>query len=487
MRRLPLAPTATLLLPGLLSCLLSGCGDDLPDFPLTGSDGSTGSTAGTGSSSGLPGTTTMLPTTTDAPTTSVDSTGPSSDCGNGVVEDGEQCDDGNLDNQDGCYTSCVVPYEVLWTVTLDGGDDDTANEVLFDAEGNIYVLGSTEVPGQGFDVWLRQYAPDGREGFTWTHDGVLHGDDFGSDLAWHPSGDLLISGSETTENGDDVLVIRLHPDDQSVVWTRYYDGPGLGPEPIDDTDAANDVRADADGNVLVAGTERVNGQEYDAWLRKYDADGTELWTRSYDGPVSGGDFADAVLVADDGSIYVAGDLEVAPGVGEGWVRKLDADGNEQWMQQLPGVVLNSGALDSQGNLVLVGTDVDNLANVNIWAGKFDPDFAPIGSTVLDGPSGSADVGLNVALDGGNGVYLVGWVTVVGQSSETWAGRYMANLSLRWWSNSYGNEEAKLNEVARGVAVSDDGSRVAVVGFESVLFEGRNIWVRMIQNNPVPLQ
>ncbi|MCX4244010.1 hypothetical protein [Paraliomyxa miuraensis] len=484
MRRSTLALLTTLSVP----CLLPGCGDDLPDFPLTGADGSTsasGGPDGSGTSATLPGTSTAVPTT-EAPTTSPESTGPGFDCGNGVVDEGEQCDDGNLDNQDGCYTSCVVPYEVLWTATHNGGEDDVATEALFDAEGNLYVLGSTQVEGQGYDVWLRQYTPDGREGWTWTHDGALHGDDFGSDLAWHESGDLLISGSEVTENDDDVLVIRLRPEDQSVVWMRYHDGVGLGPGPNDDVDFANDVRADADGNVLVAGAERVDGSDSNAWLRKYDADGTDLWTVSYDGP-AGSSTATSVVVADDGTIYLMGNHEVGPSTTEGWVRKLDADGGEQGMQALPGSIVNHGTLDSQGNLVLVGIDVETPGNENVWAAKYDPDFTPIGSHQFEGSSGATDVGLNVALDGGDGVYLVGYFTVVGQSADIWATRTNAGLSLQWWTDGYGNEEAKLDDVARGVAVSNDGTRVAVIGSESVIFEDRNTWVRMIQNNPVPLQ
>jgi cysteine-rich repeat protein len=34
-------------------------------------------------------------------------------CGNGVVEDGEECDDGNTDKDDGCDESCKV--ETDWS------------------------------------------------------------------------------------------------------------------------------------------------------------------------------------------------------------------------------------------------------------------------------------------------------------------------------------------------------------------------------------
>jgi len=37
------------------------------------------------------------------------------DCGNGIIEDGEQCDDGNNDNHDGCTAQCQYEYGVCCT------------------------------------------------------------------------------------------------------------------------------------------------------------------------------------------------------------------------------------------------------------------------------------------------------------------------------------------------------------------------------------
>lgn len=468
-----------------VASLLLACGDDLPDHVLTGSSGAVGGTT-TGGSSADTATSYPLPTT-DAPTTTMDPTGASPNCGNGVVDDDEDCDDANLVEDDGCYTNCTLPFEVQWTETFDGGDIDRANDVLFDAEGNLYVLGITQVAGQGYDLWLRQYTPEGAEGWTWTYDGALHGNDFGTAMAWHESGDLLIVGSEQTENEDDVLVIRLATADQTPVWTRYYDGPGLGPDPIDDSDFANAVASDPAGNVYVAATVRVTDQEFDMWLRKYDADGTEIWTHEYDEPVvHGSDSPDAVLVNADGEIYLAGNSEVAQNNSDAWVRKLDVDGNEIWTEIIADVIITNGSLDPVGNLVLVGLENDNPSNINMWAAKFDPDFGSIGSTEFDGPSGQFDQALGVAVGGAGDVYLSGEITVVGEQSNIWVARFRQNLGQRWWSDSYGNADSKLADVGRAVAVSNDDMRVAVVGYESVIGQDHNAWVRMYRNSATPL-
>lgn len=476
-------------LPLTLACVLLvlACGDDLPDQAFsTGSSSAAGSTTTTGSSGVAESTTvTEMPTTT-ASTSLVESTGPGSMCGNGILEDGEECDDENVLEDDDCYSNCTIPFAERWTATHDGGGADFANHALFDAEGNLYVLGVVDVAGQD-DIWLRQYGPDGREGFTWTYDGELEADDYGRRMAWLPSGDLVIVGTQETEaNGDDVLVLRLAMADQSIVWSRLYDGQGSGPDPIDNDDFGDAITVDGDGNVLVSASMRVDGQEYDMWLSKLDPDGNPLWVHEYDNPdFHGADTSDAVLTATNGDVYLVGNTEVAPSMVEAWVRKLDLDGAELWTQMLPEAVLTNGTLDPGGNLVLVGRNV-NPKNYDMWAGKYDADLVELAITTYDGPMGQFDVALGVATGGGGDVFMTGYITVVGEQSNIWVGRYMSSLGLRWWSDSYGNSKSLLADDGRAVAVSDDDSRVAVVGYESVIGEDLNVWVRVYDNNAAPL-
>lgn len=482
MRSLPLAFTSALV--------LLSCGDDgTPQDPTAGSSTSDEADSSTGPA---PTETTVEPTGTttvaEPTTTGVDSsTGPSAACGDGVVDEGEECDDANVLDDDACSSICTIPFVELWTATYDGGDADAANHALFDAEGNLYVLANTQVAGQGYDVWLRQYTPDGREGWTWTYDGAFGEDDFGRRMAWL-GGDLVIVGTETTEtNGEDALVLRLAIADQSIVWARTIDGQGSGPDPIDNDDFGSSIAVDPDGNILVSATMRVDMQEYDMTVHKLDGDGNELWVHAYDHPdFHGSDSVDVVLADANGDVYFAGDSEVSALDDEAFVRKLDTDGNELWSQSPPGVALTNGALDPDGNVLLVGLDVDSK-NANIWVAKYDPDFAELGSSQHDGPSGAFDAALGVAAGPSGDIYVSGYVTVVGEQSNIWAGRWASDVGLRWWSDSYGNMDSNLADDGRNIAVSADESRVAVVGYESVIGQDTNVWVRVYQNNPAPGQ
>ncbi|HEY8374840.1 MAG TPA: DUF4215 domain-containing protein [Nannocystis sp.] len=91
----------------------------------------TATTTTTEATSTTTGTSTSTTTTTDEPTTTGTSTTtgpPPPECGNGVVEDGEACDDGNDDDADMCRTDCTLPVcgdgIVQPTEQCDDGNDD---------------------------------------------------------------------------------------------------------------------------------------------------------------------------------------------------------------------------------------------------------------------------------------------------------------------------------------------------------------------------
>ncbi len=467
------------------SLVLLSCGDD-----TTGSAGSSGDTAAvTDSTTGDPpvATTTDDPsTTTSATAVDSSSTGPGAACGNGRMDPGEECDDENVDNDDECYSNCTLPFEVLWTETEAGPDVDRGRDGLFDADGNLYVLGFTEVAGQGLDMWLRQYAPDGTTNWTYTYNGATNGDDIGITMAWLPDGDLVLAGAEDTANDVDALLMRFDPDTQMPVWTQQYDGPGTDTAVGEDTDFVNSVTVDIDGNILVASTQGVDMQEVNILVRKIDPDGVEIWAQSYnDDTVNLSDTPDAVITDSNGDIYVAGATEAAPNMSEGWVRKYDTDGNEIWTEPLPGVIFIDGTLDADDNIVLTGFDNDTATVTDMWTGKYDPDFTEIGVEIYDGPSGLLDFAQGVGVGPDGDIYVTGFVTIVGESQDVWVGRHSPDLSARWWSAGYGNTDTNLDDEGNAVVVSDDGTRVAVIGSEAVIGEDANIWVRMYQNNPTP--
>ncbi len=143
----------------------------------TGADSETSPTSGASGTSGAPESTTDADTTVDPTgrgTTSEGSSGPaestgnassgpdptddsstgdpSTTCGDSRTQDGEDCDDGNDDELDGCTSNCVegptgIGYGAIVTSGLGGGSDNTgidnnsdecpAGEVLVGLQGDL--------------------------------------------------------------------------------------------------------------------------------------------------------------------------------------------------------------------------------------------------------------------------------------------------------------------------------------------------------------
>src|SRR5690606_31737657 len=77
-------------------------------------------------------------TTSGTGSTGAESTGEVELCGNGVVDEGEECDDGNTINGDGCNADCRPSETLEWSVVYDGGNgDDCAEAVAADSAGNV--------------------------------------------------------------------------------------------------------------------------------------------------------------------------------------------------------------------------------------------------------------------------------------------------------------------------------------------------------------
>ena len=94
--------------------------------------------------------------TTDDPGSSTDSpdaeAGDGALCGNAIVDAGEDCDDGNSQDGDGCNADCRASGSTQWTMTIASeAGTDAGRAVVFLGGGDIVVGGEV---GQGIN-WPR--------------------------------------------------------------------------------------------------------------------------------------------------------------------------------------------------------------------------------------------------------------------------------------------------------------------------------------------
>lgn len=229
----------------------------------------------------------------------------------------------------------------LWTRQFGSTGDDAAWWIAVDSTG-VYLVGQAgaALPGQvsagGLDAYLRKYDFDGNE--VWTRQFGTVPRDEGGRVAVNSTGVYVVGlvgdafPGQTNAGGSDAYV-RKYDVNGNEQWTRQFGSAG--------NDALNSIAMDATGlyvggNTLgtLPGLASAGGR--DAFLRKYDVDGNALWTRQFGS--TGPDNAWGLAATGNG-VYVTGLAgaalpgQASAGLGDVFLRKYDADGGELWTRQ----------------------------------------------------------------------------------------------------------------------------------------------------------
>src|SRR5262245_37560273 len=182
-------------------------------------------------------------------------------------------------------------------------------------QGNLYVAGITTgtFSGQssigGSDIFIRQYDTDGNE--AWTRQLGTTELEFFLGIAAHKSGVYIFGTTtgvfpgQTSAGGEDFFLLKLDFTGNPV-WVRQFgtsgddNAVGVGGIAVDDTGIY--VGSDVPGALALPGQSSVGGFA-DVFLRKYDFEGSEVWTTQFGTACGENLFAVAV---DSGGVYVVG-------------------------------------------------------------------------------------------------------------------------------------------------------------------------------------
>jgi hypothetical protein len=282
---------------------------------------------------------------------------------------------------------------LVYSTYLGGSDLDESYDLALDAAGNAVVVGRTDSPDFPTLTPIQRDRPraDGfiakLEGATgglvfstyWGGSGV----DYINGVALDAKGAVYLAGYtespdlrlktpfQTDRPGPDAFAAKLAPNGRSLVYATYLGGGS--------SDMATSIAVDAAGCAYITGATdsgnfplkhpfQKNRPGRDAYLAKLAPSGAALVTSTYLGG-SGDDFAWAVAVGSDGSVYLAGETQSAdfPRKGsfqgdqpdsDAFVARIKPDGS--------GLVYSSylggngadfaygAALDSTGSLYVVG-------------------------------------------------------------------------------------------------------------------------------------
>ncbi len=256
-----------------------------------------------------------------------------------------------------------------------GNDQALALDITLDTNSNAYVVGLTTgtLPGQtgsgDFDAFIQVSDPNSNE--IWTRQFGTSGTDQAYSVAIDASGNIYIVGwtsgafSGQTSSGLNDAFIRAYDSDGNEIWTRQF-GDSVN-------DYARDVAIDANGNIYVTGQtfSTLPGQTSsglgDVFIRTYGSNGNEIWTRQFG--TSGNDNPNGIAIDTNGNIYVAGVTadtlpgQTSSGLNDAFIRAYDSNGNEIWTRQFgtSGTdQVSDVTIDANGNIYVTGQTTDTL-------------------------------------------------------------------------------------------------------------------------------
>lgn len=351
---------------------------------------------------------------------------------------------------------------------------DTGNAVAVDAQGSMFVVGSTFGSPEGStnagssDALVAKYDANGR--LLWARLIGLDELDQAQAVASDGSGGAFVAGWVSAGAGDRRGLLARFDASGNQTWSL-----SLGTV---DTQIRG-LHVDVNGDVLVAGA--TSGVLFDpaasvgpnAFVAKYAADGTLRWGRQFGTSNTeqangvSGDAEANVIVA--GYSYGAVDGNTALGGADMVVVKFDGNGNRLWTRQLGTAVLDIAstvAVDADGRIYVGGRSAGVMAG-SANAGLLDAVLVHLdtdGSTRWIRQFGSAgdDFIWSTAIDGSGRAVVAGWAgaALPGQTHQdgvdAFTGVYAADGSLAWlrqWGTA-------ADDQAFGVCVAPGGDVIS---------------------------
>ena len=281
-----------------------------------------------------------------------------------------------------------------WTQTLSSSAEDSAHALTTGSDGAIYISGYTEgdLDGQtnsgSYDAFISKYNSDGTKDWTKllgsdardSAHGITTGNDGSIYIAGYTQGNL---DGQINSGDRDAFISKFNPDGTKD-WTKL-----LG---SDARDVAHALTTGSDGSIYIAGYTdgdldgQINSGSDDAFISKFNPDGTKDWTRVLGG--SSYDYGVALTTGSDGAIYIAGttgsdlDGQTNSGDNDAFISKYNPDGTKEWTRLLgsseddTAYAITTGLY---GSIYIAGsTDGDfdgetNSGGRDAFISKFNPD------------------------------------------------------------------------------------------------------------------
>lgn len=281
--------------------------------------------------------------------------------------------------------------DILWQKTFGFQGSDVSSSVIETNEGGYLFLGVLDVTASegagdtlksssktqhaGGDYWAVKVDVNGET--TWTKyfggsltdtaEDIIQTEDHGYLIVgWSDSADFDIKNNKGSY---DFWVVKINSLG-ILEWEKNYGGTEI--------DEAYAITASNDGNYLIAGSTRSSDLDVtnnkggaDFWVVKITPSGTIMWQKSYGG--SEFDVARSISNTKNGGFILSGssrsqDLDVTlnQGQNDGWVIKIDSNGDLKWEASMGGTNIDFmyDAVElNDGSVIAVGETFSNDGSI----------------------------------------------------------------------------------------------------------------------------
>jgi len=281
-----------------------------------------------------------------------------------------------------------------------------------------------------------------------------------------------------------------------VEWIATYDGDNL--EGQYDYDYVTSMAVDSAGRLHVTGNVYGSNGTPNILTIQYRPDGQPNWIASYDA-ARNQDYSDALVLDDDGNVYVAGSSATFVAGDDLVVLKYDSSGHLLWVARYNGPGNTSDTaealrVDKAGNVYVTGYSYNAQNNFDAVTIKYDAKGNELWVARYDGPGHDEDRGQDLILDASGNVYVTGFATTdcfLDPTGDILC-RY-AGLTIKYspageqlWADLYSTGTNEFRNLFNAIALNSaaepivTGMALASIGFDTVTIkynaQGRREWV-----------
>jgi hypothetical protein len=311
--------------------------------------------------------------------------------------------------------------------------EQSSKDIVATADGGYLIAGEirTANPGDS-DVYLVKTNNVGIIQWTKQYGGAFP--DYPNSMVATDDGNYMVVGytSSYGAGNNDIWLLKINTGGD-IMWSKTFGGVG--------DDEGKEIIHLSDGNYMIVGrTNYTGGANYDGFLKKIDASGNEIWTKYYGGSAYE-NMRSVKQCGDGGFILIGQTLSYGNGSpGEIYLVRTNSNGDVTWAHTY------GGASEDDGNFVLANADGTftftaetnsyGAGDMDVQAMKVDANGTQIWNRYYGGNLKDVSKTIRPTSDGGYIIAAIsrsfGWI-----NPEMWMVRINGNGDTLW-THRYGS-------------------------------------------------